>query len=287
MPTHPASLPSASEPSAEQRAFDDLARHVAHHVGTRPDPAEPARVPRVLADLPALPARYWQGRRAPPAPVRDELPVPTVHTTRAQSKQVTREARRVERLTPCTAPDTPALAVSTLAQRYRMPLEQPYEAHALRPQRVRLRAKLAKRCATCTHLLVRPELRTSSSQYKLRRLARAYVPALHLARRTDDGVHVTLTNPLMDAVRVELASPHATFSTTHVSLAGAADAWDVPAPPVPPGTDVWACGAHVHEHTATLGARRAAGAPADAPVAVRVQWTVGVRTHAFWAMLPM
>ncbi|WFC96842.1 hypothetical protein MBRA1_003505 [Malassezia brasiliensis] len=148
-----ASLPSASEPSAEQRAFDDLARHVAHHLGARPD-ADATRVPRVLADLPALPAHYWQGRRAPPPPVRDELPVPAVHTTRAQSKQITREAKRAERLAPCSAPDTPALAVSTLAQRYRMPLEQPYEAHALRPQRVRLRAKLAKRCATCAHLLV-------------------------------------------------------------------------------------------------------------------------------------
>lgn len=244
-------------------------------------------MPRVLADLPALPARYWQGRRAPPPPVRDELPVPAVHTTRAQSKQITREAKRAERLAPCTAPDTPTLAVSTLAQRYRMPLEQPYEAHALRPQRIRLRAKLAKRCATCTHLLVRPELRTSSSQFKLRRLARAYLPALHVARRTDDGVHVTLTNPLMDTVRVALASPHAALSTADVELAGAKDAWDVPPPPLPPGTDVWALGAYAYEHTATLAMRRAASAPPDAPVAVRVQWTVGAQTHAFWAMLPM
>ncbi|WFD04448.1 hypothetical protein MOBT1_003158 [Malassezia obtusa] len=275
---HTAIMPSATEPTPEQRVFDELGAHLAQLV--RPPAPPTPSVPRVLADLPALPARYWQGKPAPSPAAPDELPAPELHTTRAQQKQAAREARRAEYVARQRTPDGSG-ALVRLAQRYAMPLEQPYETSALRPQRVRLLAKLSKRCAECRHILVRPELRTSSSRYKLRLLAKEFLPSLRVVRRTDDGAHVTVTNPLMDAMDVALYTPDAELSAMRLSLAGATDAWDVPPPPPPPDADLFAAGMHTHQNTATIGVRAAA------PVALRVQWTVAERSHTFWACLPM
>lgn len=70
-------------------------------------------------------------------------------------------------------------------------LEQVWEDHwlgssapeKLHPTRIRLRAKLTKRCATCNHTLIRPEAKASSTRYKIKVVAMDYLPALELGNR--------------------------------------------------------------------------------------------------------
>lgn len=268
----PGVLPSPLDRSPEQHAFDEMVQHLAQAVRPHPPPLPTPTVPRVLADLPSLPAHYWQGKRALPTSETDELPLPSLHATRSQNKQMAREARRVDRVARSTTNDGSG-ALSRMDQRYAMPLEQPYETSALRPQRVRLLAKLCKRCPECRHILVRPELRTSSSQYKLRLLAKEFVPSLRV-RHVDDETQLVLTNPLMEAVDVALYTPDAWLSSTHISLPGASDTWDAPLPV--PDAPLGAQSVCLHRNTATVRTTGAASIP------IRVTWTVLERTHAYW-----
>lgn len=273
-------MPPADAPGPAQAALEQVGAHLAPLFQRAPKPS--AAPPKALADL-ALPPRYWQGKTvAPPPPESDVLPAPPVEATGAQAQQAAREAQRAAFVAGCTTLDG-VQGLTDEAQRYAMPLEQPYEASALRPQRVRLLAKLCKRCRECRHILVRPDLRTSSSKYKLRLLAKEFLPTLRVVRVVDGVAHVTLANPLMDAMRIELYAPDAALSATSFTLPGGTEAYDVePAATPAADTDLFAAGVVVSQHTAVFGVR--ASRP-SAPV--RVAWTVSERTHTFWAILPV
>ncbi|WFD45343.1 hypothetical protein MPSI1_004025 [Malassezia psittaci] len=159
----------------------------------------------------------------PPVERPDHLPAYTMQPNRMQSKQIAREARRASRLAQQSTLNGMD-AVSSRQQRYEMPLSEPYEANALRPHRVRLVAKTSKKCPECQRWLIRPELRVSSSRFKLRRLAKNYLPQI-LSTHSDsnDKSVLTISNPLKDSVNICLRSHHAEFSQNHVDLQGTAE----------------------------------------------------------------
>ncbi|KAL8852088.1 MAG: hypothetical protein Q9221_003018 [Calogaya cf. arnoldii] len=97
----------------------------------------------------------------------------------------------------------------------------------LRPIPMLLRTKRAKRCCTCRHILVKPEAKIESTRYRIRLLARNYIPTIHTkplhqsASQTPidlDNIRpcqtsqllLSLRNPLFDPVTVTLATPNRT-----------------------------------------------------------------------------
>lgn len=151
----------------------------------------PLRRSRLLRDVPGITARHIGLHATMPPPVpEDAYPEYAPKLARTQAKQAAREERRWTALAQREVVDG-AGGITTLAQRFAV-LDQPYESDALRPQRVRLHAKLTKRCAQCRHILVRPEPRASSSRYKLRLLARDYVPNVRVATEPDSGGKVAV-----------------------------------------------------------------------------------------------
>ncbi|KAI4236734.1 MAG: hypothetical protein L6R40_006078 [Gallowayella cf. fulva] len=90
-----------------------------------------------------------------------------------------------------------------------------------------LRTKRAKRCRTCRHILVKPEARIDSTRYRIRLLARNYIPTInikplhHSASQKPLNLHrirplqtcqflLALRNPIFDPVTVTLATPNLT-----------------------------------------------------------------------------
>lgn len=101
----------------------------------------------------------------------------------------------------------------------------------LRPMPTLMRTKRSKRCATCKHILTRPELKISSARYRIKLIALSYIPFVTikplpvsggLPPPGPDGDDIilpagkvvqfvmTLRNPLFDDVNVSLGSPSAT-----------------------------------------------------------------------------
>ena len=97
----------------------------------------------------------------------------------------------------------------------------------LRPIPMLLRTKRAKRCRTCRHILVKPEAKIESTRYRIRLLARNYIPTMHIKplHQTPSQTPLdlnnilplqtsqlllSLRNPLFDPVTVTLATPNRT-----------------------------------------------------------------------------
>ncbi|MDI1486783.1 MAG: hypothetical protein OHK93_006044 [Ramalina farinacea] len=109
----------------------------------------------------------------------------------------------------------------------------------LRPLPPYLRTKRSKRCATCRHILVKPEPKPQSTRYRIKLVAMNYVPTMTLkplqpaaaAAASQQGragagsslvdlkslrplrptqTLLTLKNPLFDPVRISLATPAVT-----------------------------------------------------------------------------
>ncbi|KOS12728.1 dynactin p62 [Malassezia pachydermatis] len=190
---------------------------------------------------------YAQRKTAqPPSMPEHEAYMPTLYQSLA--KHAARQAREADELRA-------ASRSTTLAQRWAMPSEQPYAPRALRPQRVRLRSKLSKRCAVCRHILVRPELRTSSGAYKIKLMAHQFLPACTLAASAPSLYTLTLENPLMDPMDVTLRS-EAELSAYQVHVPAYVDVleWDDDTPSYA-GWDGFASGVRVHRHQASLSMR--------------------------------
>lgn len=54
---------------------------------------------------------------------------------------------------------------------------------ALRPLRTPLHTKRSKRCPVCTHILIKPEQKSSSTRFKIKLVASNYLPAIDVYRR--------------------------------------------------------------------------------------------------------
>ncbi|KAL8863670.1 MAG: hypothetical protein Q9178_000353 [Gyalolechia marmorata] len=97
----------------------------------------------------------------------------------------------------------------------------------LRPIPMLLRTKRAKRCRTCRHILVKPEAKIESTRYRIRLLARNYLPTIHIKTLHQSPSQkalnlnnirplqnsqflLSLRNPLFDPVTVTLATPNRT-----------------------------------------------------------------------------
>ncbi|EXJ86594.1 hypothetical protein A1O3_03547 [Capronia epimyces CBS 606.96] len=101
----------------------------------------------------------------------------------------------------------------------------------LRPMPTLMRTKRSKRCATCKHILTRPDLKISSARYRIKLIALNYIPFVTikplpvpggLLAPVPDGADVvlapgkpvqfimTLRNPLFDDASVSLGCPSVT-----------------------------------------------------------------------------
>lgn len=101
----------------------------------------------------------------------------------------------------------------------------------LRPMPTLMRTKRSKRCATCKHILTRPELKISSARYRIKLIALSYIPFVSIRPLPVSGgllppgldgsdvvlsagkpvqFIMTLRNPLFDDVSVSLGSPSTT-----------------------------------------------------------------------------
>lgn len=247
--------------------------------------------PQLLHEVLHLPAKYLDGGRAPtrrqPAEPMDVVPPYRPVAARAQNKLEAREARRWHSLAEHTTTDgSTGSGISTLEQRWSMPIEQPCETSGLRPQRVRLLTKLCKRCPSCRRILVRPELHTSSSRFKVRLLAADHLPGAQVQWTpvppgSDAGAvcTVTLTNPALEPMRVALqvdgTSPgvRAELATGSLQLRPSLEALDVEeeAP-----LERVADGVHVRRNTAMVEVRlRGDGLRRPLQLALRLSYRVG------------
>lgn len=102
----------------------------------------------------------------------------------------------------------------------------------LKPMPTPLRTKRSKRCAACKHILVKPELKVTSTRYRIKLVALSYIPSITLkpvpvpggllpaGLDGDQTVKLqpgkpsqwilTLRNPLYEEVSVSLGSPNIT-----------------------------------------------------------------------------
>ena len=102
----------------------------------------------------------------------------------------------------------------------------------LKPMPTLLRTKRSKRCASCKHILVKPELKVTSTRYRIKLVALNYIPFINLKPVPATGAPlpagpdgdptvilppskpsqwiVTLKNPLFENVNVSLGSPSIT-----------------------------------------------------------------------------
>jgi len=154
--------------------------------------------------------------------------------------------------------DTPT--PSQLSFQYPSPIGNPHATHIsqLKPMPTLLRTKRAKRCAACKHILVRPELKITSTRYRIKLIALNYIPyitlksvpgsdSLILPAGPDGDPKVrlppgkpsqwilTLRNPLYENITVSLGSPsitpgkHAhkvTILCPEFDVGKNSDAWD-------------------------------------------------------------
>ncbi|RMZ86431.1 hypothetical protein DV736_g6341, partial [Chaetothyriales sp. CBS 134916] len=100
--------------------------------------------------------------------------------------------------------DTPSL--SQLRTQHPSSLGNPVARSVsdLRPIPALLRTKRSKRCATCSHILVRPEFKPTSTRYRIKLLALNYIPFVTL--RPASQWILTMRNPLYENVNVTLGA---------------------------------------------------------------------------------
>lgn len=173
---------------------------------------------------------------------------------------------------------------STLAQRWAMPGDQPYNIHALRPQRVQLVSKLSKRCPTCRHILVRPDLQTSSNAFKIKLLAHHHLPSCMASYASSGLVTITFSNPLMDAMDVSLAGA-AELSMSQIQIPPLTDAfeWDDEGL-LDEALDAFTHGPRVHRNQVSISARAS-----GEWLGLRITWQVAgsSKAHTFWSWIPL
>lgn len=123
---------------------------------------------------------------------------------------------------------------SQLNNQYPQPLGNPTASNIslLKPMPAPLRTKRSKRCATCKHILVKPELKVTSTRYRIKLIALNYIPHITLkpvpvtGGRSPAGPDgdpdvrlapgkpsqwiLTMRNPLFENVNVSLGSPSVT-----------------------------------------------------------------------------
>jgi len=161
-----------------------------------------------------------------------------------------------------------------IAFQYPAPIGNPTATHVsqLKPMPTPLRTKRSKRCAACKHILVKPELKVTSTRYRIKLVAINYIPFADLKpvpvtggplpAGPDGDPTVTLQpgrpsqwilklqNPLFENVNVSLGSPSiipgrhghkVTILCPHFSIGKNGDVWDDAAlsqPLVKPDTQV-------------------------------------------------
>ena len=167
-----------------------------------------------------------------------------------------------------------AVTPELIAFQYPAPIGNPSATHVsqLKPMPTQLRTKRAKRCAACKHILVKPELKVTSTRYRIRLVALNYIPFASLKpvpatggilpAGPDGDPTVTLQpgkpsqwilrlqNPLFEDVNVNLGSPSivpgkhghkVTILCPQFSVGKNGDVWDDAAlsqPLVKPDTQV-------------------------------------------------
>ncbi|RFU74979.1 dynactin subunit [Trichoderma arundinaceum] len=104
----------------------------------------------------------------------------------------------------------------------------------LRPIPYLLRSKRSKRCPACRHIISKPEAKVTSTRFKIRLVAKSYIPTITIRPLNPTAAPVPITyrpmvqeeaplkphqpyhfvvtfkNPLFDNIKVTLASPNAT-----------------------------------------------------------------------------
>lgn len=146
-----------------------------------------------------------------------------------------------------------------LAFQYPAPIGNPSATNVsqLKPMPTLLRSKRSKRCAACKHILVKPELKVTSTRYRIKLVALNYIPFVSLKPvPVTDGLVpagpdgdptvtlqpgkpsqwiLTLKNPLFENVNVSLGSPSiipgrhghkVTILCPHFSIGKNGDVWD-------------------------------------------------------------
>ena len=225
----------------------------------------------------AWPTETWEHlvehmleRRPPPPPL--------------MSRSLAKHIARVERSSGLVRHDM--ARVSTLAQRWTMqPCEQSYAVSALRPRRVALLCKYSKRCATCRHILVRPEPR--SSAFKIKLLASHFLPQCVVFRGAHGLWTLVLTNPLMDAMDVTLRCVAGDVSAQHIQVPAHVDVLDMDEDSDAPGSDwdAFQHGTKTHRNHAYLSVRVH---PSTSVLVLQIQWqSAAYRPHSFWTHIPL
>ncbi|KAI8618144.1 dynactin p62 family-domain-containing protein, partial [Chytriomyces sp. MP71] len=108
---------------------------------------------------------------------------------------------------------------TTLAQRFHQIEDQPRFFAGVRPQRVLLRTKRAKRCRDCDTLVAKPEQKAQIPKFVILVPAIEHIPKITIAHPAPSmplqtpakcKVHLKFANPLANAVRVLLAASQET-----------------------------------------------------------------------------
>lgn len=122
---------------------------------------------------------------------------------------------------------------TSLEQRNAQP-EGTHFQDALRPIPYLLRSKRSKRCPACRHIISKPEAKVTSTRFKIRLVAKSYIPTITVRPMAPTAQPVPVTfrpgtaeeaplqplkayqyiltfkNPLFDSIKVSLATPNAT-----------------------------------------------------------------------------
>ncbi|KAJ1531218.1 hypothetical protein HK096_007593 [Nowakowskiella sp. JEL0078] len=105
--------------------------------------------------------------------------------------------------------------VTTLKQRLGQLEDQPRWRSMLKPQRLQLRIRRAKRCRGCQILLIKHELKVQVTRFSKKLIAMNYIPTITIAHplpslplKLNDPVHFVLrfTNPLDNEIRITLST---------------------------------------------------------------------------------
>lgn len=83
--------------------------------------------------------------------------------------------------------------ITSLAQRWNSLTDQPRRVHDLRPTRVPLQAKQSKRCPTCKHIVIKPDLKAASNRFKIKLVAMNYLPEFQLGLAPEQPLLTMLT----------------------------------------------------------------------------------------------
>ncbi|KAJ2821880.1 hypothetical protein GGI24_004091, partial [Coemansia furcata] len=124
------------------------------------------------------------------------------------------------------------------------------------PQRIRLHMKLARRCGSCHHILIKPMAKAQDTQFKIQLMAGNFLPAITLPRRVSlrharqqqqqqalegpfavgraQAVVVRFANPLYTEMRVAVSAAAAACASSDVRVDVASGQFTLP-----PFTELW------------------------------------------------